>query len=385
MTIALFTDTFCDANGVSRFLQDICAQSKKEEKTNGLYILTSTNKTRCDIGENIFNFKPVFSFKMPFYPELSLAIPPVFAIYKKFKELNPDIVHISTPGFIGLFGLLFAKLKRKKIVGTYHTDFPEYIFKNTKNIYAKNISIWLIRQFYKSFSIIFLRSYEYKYKLTNEIKIEQNKLKILSAGIDLNKFNPKYHDRNIWENYNLDKDSLKVLYVGRLTKEKNFLFLIAAWGEFYKKYIQTLEINAQLIVVGEGLYSKDKDKLKNQNIYFLGHKDKEELSKIYASSDLFIFPSITETLGQVVMEAQASGLMVFVANKGGQIHIANPDGSQILGVEEEDLSLWCQKMALALKNQNLLNEIRVKNPIFMEQFAIKNSFEDFWETHFTSL
>ncbi len=154
--ICLFTDTICDANGVSRFLQDMAKESVKNDVT--LNILSSTSKSYCEKFENVFIFKPLLKMKMPFYKELDLVFPPFLQMSQKVKELQPDVIHISTPGFVGFIGLLIALKNKIPIVGTYHTDFPMYIYSNTKSKLAKNITKFYMKLFYKKFHYLITRS-----------------------------------------------------------------------------------------------------------------------------------------------------------------------------------------------------------------------------------
>ena len=172
----------------------------------------------------------------------------------------------------------------------------------------------LFRSFYKQFEKVYSRSAEYFDILKDDIKLPQNKLHILKAGTDIGSFHIKYKEEGFWRAYEgIDNDSIKLLYVGRLTKEKNFPFLLDMWDTLLGK----TDKNIELICCGEGKILDEKAALKNKKVHLLGYKGGEELSKIYANSDIFLFPSTTDTLGQVVMEAQSSALPALVSNIGG--------------------------------------------------------------------
>lgn len=372
MGILVFTDTFCDANGVSRFLQDICSEAICANRQ--LIIFTSTSKTRCKSFSNLNNFKPLFGFKIPFYKELDIVVPPFLQMLKSAKNLDIQTVHISTPGPVGILGIYFAKKYNLKLTGTYHTNFPAYIFDNTKSKTCQKIAVWFMRWVYSKFDKILTRSSSYKEILENDLKINGTKIKTLKPGIKIENYSPQLRNVEIWEKYQISKTSQKVLYVGRLSKEKNFDFLLNVWDKFYQKYLSTNLIDAELIVVGEGSLDKKAKKLNDKNVHLFGFKGGFELAQIFASSDLFLFASVTETLGQVIMEAQASGLPAIVANVGGHLQIVG-GGTKVLPI---DVPVWSESIfeSLAKKDQKVQNGL--KNFDFMQSFSIKNSFDDFW-------
>ena len=377
ISIALFTDTICDANGVSRFLQDMAKEAnKKDIKLN---ILSSTVKNYCDSLPNVHIFKPAIKIKMPFYKELDLVFPPIFKMAKKLKELDPDIVHISTPGFVGLIGLFIAMRYSKPVIGTYHTDFPMYLYKNTKSKFLKAIVSFYMRIFYIKFKALATRSKEYIENIHNGIKFKKENIYFLQPGTNIESFDPKYRDLDIWEDYGLDKDFKKFLYVGRATKEKNLDVLFQKWKEFYT---QSELKSSYLIVVGNGELEKHKDELKEYNVVFLGHKQKEELSRIYASSDIFVFPSTTDTLGQVVLEAMASATPVIVTDKGGPCEIVARGENEVGFIKSiNDQKKWIDRF-LQIEKGETDTKLMGKNAYkYAQNFSITNSFESFYAMH----
>jgi len=375
--ICLFTDTFCDANGVSRFLQDMARESLSSKVE--LNIITSTVKNYCQKLDNVFILKPFFRIKMPFYNELDLVFPPIIQMGKKVKELQPDVIHISTPGFIGIVGTLIALKYKIPVIGTYHTDFPMYIYSNTRLKLAKNITTLFMKIFYKKFTALLTRSQEYIEVINQDICIKKEKIFFLQPGTNIKTFSPKYYNSNIWESYNIPRNSTKFLYVGRLTKEKNLDFLFETWKLFYN---QSKKKDSYLCVVGSGELESYKDSLRKYNIVFLGHKEKEELSSLYASSTVFVFPSTTDTLGQVVLESLASATPVIVTNKGGPCGIVNNSKEQVgfvLDIEKKES--W-MKLFKKFENGKLNQELLRKNSyIYSKNFSITKTFESFMDIH----
>jgi len=138
--------------------------------------------------------------------------------------------------------------------------------------------------------------------------------------------------------------------------------------------------NCELILVGDiEINNLDDEKLKKSNITFVGRKQELDLSKLYASSDCFIFPSTTDTLGQVVMEAMSSGLPVIITNKGGPKTFVNEEFGYILDVNSiEDISNAIRELSLKDKNYKQKKE---KVYTYMRDKSISHSFLDFWENN----
>lgn len=373
-TICLFSDTVCDANGVSRFIQDL-AQAAKNRGAE-LYVITSTTKNYCKKLDNIINIKPMVRAKMPFYPELDVALPNYFDLKRRAEFIKPDVIVISTPGPVGLMGLRIANRLGVKKSAIYHTDFPSYIYDNTKSRFFKEGTNKFMRYFYKQFEKVYSRSAEYFDILKDDIKLPQNKLHILKAGTDIGSFHIKYKEEGFWRAYEgIDNDSIKLLYVGRLTKEKNFPFLLDMWDTLLGK----TDKNIELICCGEGKILDEKAALKNKKVHLLGYKGGEELSKIYANSDIFLFPSTTDTLGQVVMEAQSSALPALVSNIGGpKTIVKDRESGFVLEVNKE---IWCEHIIKLLEDEDLRIKMGKNGFNAMQENSFEITFDDFLKSN----
>lgn len=368
--ICLVSDTIYDVNGVSRFIQDIAKEAIKYDKK--FYVISSTQKNHYENIPNILNIKPLFIMKMPFYKSLDLVFPNFFRIKSKIKKLNPDLLHISTPGTVGFCALISAKLLNIPVVGIYHTDFPSYLYKNTKSKIVRYLTMKFLKFFYSGYKAIFSRSEEYLKIIEKELRFSEKNIHLLKAGINTKSFNKSFKDNTIWSNYDIDKNSFKVLYVGRISVEKNVDKLIKYWQESNFR-------NCELILVGDVEFCINLKYKKNSSINFLGRKQKDELSKIYASSDCFIFPSTTDTLGQVVMEAMASGLPVIVTNKGGPKSFVNKEFGYVIDMNySKEMKDIIEK--LSFKDDDYY-EKKDNAYLYMRDKSISHSFLDFWENN----
>jgi glycosyltransferase involved in cell wall biosynthesis len=382
MRVSLFTDTLGDINGVSRFIQNVAAQATRTGRD--LRVVTSTS-FECPDRPNVYNFEPVFATRMPKYEQLELVLPPLLKILRHVDEHQPDVIHISTPGPVGLIGFIAAKMLRIPVLGVYHTDFPAYIdhifddhaFTATTRAY--------MRFFYEPFTAIFTRSEQYVDALDN-LGMRRERILPLMPGLETEQFNPSFQDLSIWDDLEaegltaISRPSVKVLYVGRVSVEKNMPFLTAVWKRVAKKCAHH-NIPADLIVVGDGPYRSEMQRLLDgHNAHFLGFRHDHELSTIYASADCFAFPSTTDTLGQVVMESQASGLPVIVTDLGGPKEVVT-DGDTGFVLPAENLDAWVDHLFLLISDDDRRRKMSDMAIDAMQGFDISHSFEDFWMVH----
>ena len=366
--VCLVSDTVFDLNGVSRFIQDFAKESKVQKKE--FYVLTSTTKIGLGKFPNIKSTLPVLSMKMPFYNSLDLVLPSYFKIKKMLELLNPDLLHISTPGPVGLCALIIAKRRNIPVVGVYHTDFPAYLYKNTHLKIVEYLSKQYLKYFYKSFQALFCRSSAYEAVLQKELNFKEDKLFALKAGINIKRFHPMFEDQTIWKALKIEQNSFKVLYVGRISVEKNIAKLLKIWEQVRVQ-------NKVLVLVGDDYMKLDKTFCKNNSVVAVGRKQGMQLSQIYASSDCFVFPSTTDTLGQVVMEAMASALPVIVTNQGGPKTFVKPNSGYVLDINNQ--SAWVKAIE-ELSYKNRAYEALSQNAYeSMQEYTIAQSFQHFWK------
>jgi glycosyltransferase involved in cell wall biosynthesis len=373
--IILISDTVFDSNGVSRFIHDMVKFAPAFGSR--FTVITSSPLEAYGCSENILNLKSLMSVRMPFYKEQSISvIPPFWTLLKKVRAFNPDVIHISTPGSMGFCALLIAKMLHIKVVGTYHTDFPGYMYQNTKKEFVLAATRAYMRFFYQKLDKVFARSQQNMKILETEIHVNSEKLVEIRAGTDIDAFSPRFASETIWDTYGIDRGAVKLLYVGRLSVEKNFDLLL----ELFQRCRANCDREVILVAVGEGDRLKEKELLKESGVYLLGRKRGEELSRIYASSDLFVFPSVTETLGQAVMEAAASGLSAVVSNQGGVIQNVE-HGVNGYCIDVNDEMQWLEKMDELICNETLRREMGKSARLLMQERSIEASCEQFLEEH----
>lgn len=376
MRVSLFTDTFSDVNGVCRFIQNVA--DRAHESGRDLEVITSTSKPASGY-PNVYNFDPVFAMKLPKYDNLDLCLPPVMKILRHLDQHQPDVIHISTPGPVGCVGFLAAKMLRIPVLGVYHTDFPAYIDRLFDDYGMTRMCEKFMRFFYKPFSAIFTRSDDYIESLA-ALGMPRDRIVSLMPGFEADIFHPSHRDDAVWDTLGVGKNSVKVLYVGRVSVEKNIPFLVGVW-KAVRKRLKDSGVRAELVIVGDGPYrEKMEAQLGSKDTVFLGFRHGEQLSAIYASSHMFVFPSTTDTLGQVVMESQGSGLPVIVTDKGGPKEVVE-HGRTGFVLDADDADAWVEHIVTLITDHARRADMGAAAHESMQRYSLAHSFEHFWDVH----
>jgi glycosyltransferase involved in cell wall biosynthesis len=197
------------------------------------------------------------------------------------------------------------------IAGTYHTDIPHYVRSLTSDEMLERAAWQFMIWFYGRMDEVIVPSASTRRQLI-ERGLPEEKARPLPRWVDVRHFSPARRNPGFWERY-AAIEAMKFLYVGRVSREKNLELLAEAFME-----IAVDSTPVQLVIVGDGPYNGElREKLVGYPVIFAGFLEGEELATAYASSDVFVFPSTTDTFGNVVLEAHASGLPVIVSDGGG--------------------------------------------------------------------
>lgn len=376
MRVLLFTDTLADVNGVSRFLRDAAKHTRSAGRD--LTLVTST-RLPCPEGPNIINLRPRAARPMPGYPHLEVVTPPLRRALALVDRLRPDVVHVSTPGPVGVAGRRAALLRGIPLAGVYHTDFPAYI----RLLFDDDAMCWatqrVMRWFYGPFRTILTRSAAYARPLL-DMGFSCRRIVKLRPGTDVETFHPRHRDEGVWDRLGIPRKSIKVLSATRVSVEKNLPMLARVWRRL-SPVLVSRGIEADLVVLGDGPYHAEMVRaLAGTRAHFLGFRSGAELSTLYASADLFVFPSRTDTLGQVVMEAQASALPVLVSDEGGPREVVLP-GRTGLVLPGTDEAAWERAIASLAADRGRLREMAAAARAHMAPQTIAASIDHFWSLH----
>ena len=304
---AWFTDTLEDVNGVATTIRKMTAAGAAAGKEL-VVVASRSNLQLSDIP--IKNFPPIGEFELPEYELQKLSFPPILQMLDYVQRERFTEIIISTPGPVGLTALLAAKMLNLQTSGIYHTDFPQYIRILTEDGFLESVAWGYMHWFYGQVDTVFVNSEEYKQSWIKR-GFDPSKLKILPRGLDAELFHPSRRDSAFFEKFGASNGELRLLYVGRISREKDLDLLADAYRRLRKEGLPV-----RLFVVGHGPYSEALAK-SLPDAFFTGYLRGTELATAYASADIFVFPSTTDTFGNVILEAQASGLPVVVSDSGG--------------------------------------------------------------------
>jgi glycosyltransferase involved in cell wall biosynthesis len=341
MKIAYFTDAYLpNINGVS-FSVDVFSRILSAENEIEIYAPAYKDAGKTEQKGKV-TVRRYYSVPIPTYKDTHLTLPDVVKIYNQIEEFNPDVVHIQTPGTLGLIGILVAKALRKPVVGTYHTLISEVLVyasirrsldkylqaidkvalgvgtdlafllkqknegaadEKKKESIPQRITWSLVNRVYGYCDIVICPSEAIKRELTK--RGVKRRIEVVSNGVDLKLF-PMRKDY---------RSTGKIIHVGRLGFEKNIDVVIKAVAKVMKFYPKT-----KLVIAGDGPARKDLEKLAvslgiAKNVNFLGMVKRDRLSKVYLDGDVFVTASTMETQGMVVLEAMSSGMPVVGVKK----------------------------------------------------------------------
>lgn len=304
MRLAIFTDTYLpQVNGVAKTLGRLSAFLV--EKKIPHVIFAPATKGGDNQENNVYTFA---SHDFFLYPECKISMPNYNKISDILEKFQPTLIHVTTPFPIGLLGLKYAGEHNIPAVASYHTNFVQYLEYYGLN-FLKPISWNIFRWFHNKFQRNFCPSQE-TLRLLKRRGI--NNLEVWSRGVSLEAFHPSKQSEELRRKMGGDGKIL-LLYVGRLAPEKNIDVLLAALHSVNYQ----VKDKIHLALVGDGPAKEQLQAKAPENVTFFGYLQGDELAQAYASADIFVFPSVTETLGNVVLEAMASGLPVIAAKAGG--------------------------------------------------------------------
>lgn len=371
LRVGLFTDTLDEVNGVARFIRNMANQADRQNMH--LVVHTCSGNQGVEVPGRR-NFQPLIALRLPFYEELPLNIPPLLEIMHHADQQQFDAIHISTPGPMGLVGLLVSRMLRVPMLATYHTDFPAYANDLTRDHRIVRGTTAYMRMFYQQAVRVFARSREYRASLAG-FGIASSRIGLIHPSVDTDRFSPRHTDPSVFQQLGILQPR-RLLYVGRISREKNLPLLIDVF-----KALCALRKDVALVLAGDGPFREQMQReLRGLPAFFLGAQSDEQLARLYASSDLFVFPSRTDTLGQVVMEAQASGLPAIVSNEGGPQEIVRHEQTGLIlrGTSDRE---WVMEIDRLLDAPARLSEMKLHARESSLQCSLQRTFDAFWNEH----
>lgn len=301
MRIALFTETFLPK--VDGIVTRLCHTVEHLQRSGDQVLVISPDGGLTEYkGAKIYG---VSGFPLPLYPELKLALPrpSIGVALEKFK---PDLIHVVNPAVLGLGGLYYAKTLQIPLVASYHTHLPQYL--QHYGLGMLEPVMWeLIKASHNQAQLNLCTSTAMIEELRAHGVLN---LDLWQRGVDTETFHPSLASQEMRSHLSQGHpESPLLLYVGRLSAEKEI--------ERIKPVLEAIP-NSRLALVGDGPHRSALEKhFAGTSTHFVGYLTGKQLGSAFASSDAFVFPSRTETLGLVLLEAMAAGCPVVAARSGG--------------------------------------------------------------------
>ncbi|MGA2928045.1 MAG: glycosyltransferase [Solirubrobacteraceae bacterium] len=298
--VALVADGLGAMHGVTHTIRQI-----RERGVPGFEVEVSG--TDADVDRPL---SAVAEIEIPFYPGLKVGVPSLPAIVDALAEGRYDLVHLCSPGPSGLAAWLVARVLELPVLGSYHTELAAYAGLRTGDAQLEALAAIGLGAFYGACDHVLSPSPASDERLAR-LGIATERIGRWDRGVDLGRFDPGLRTPGI-----LPAGVINVLYAGRLTSEKGIelladAFLAARWRD----------PRLHLALAGGGPEQEQLRERLGDHVTFLGWLEGEALARAYASADVFLFASRTDTFGQVILEAQASGLPVVAVAEGGPLSL----------------------------------------------------------------
>lgn len=368
MIIGVFTDCYYpQVNGVVTSIINL--ESKLKQFGHDVYIIAPAVPDFID--EDASHIIRLFSIPFLKGTEFRLALFFKYTkAYNKVKNINFDIIHTQTEFTMGLFGKHIAKKLGIPIVHTYHTIHEEYTHYISKigQKQLKRLVKFLSKKYTASFSGIIVPSEKTK-KLLESYNIK-NKIFIIPNGINIDQFTEKIAVEKILALKNklcLSENSFKIIFVGRISKEKNIDMLVRSIYPLFKIY------NIELIIVGDGPHKIELEDIVEElgvckNVFFTDQIPNHDIPIYYKLADLFVSPSKTETQGLTIIEAMASNIPVLVYNDSNIAGIVIEQQTGLLFSDDKELT---EKIEFAIKNKAEIKKYAEKGNTMVKEFSSK--------------
>jgi glycosyltransferase involved in cell wall biosynthesis len=348
LRITLITETYApEINGVANTLSRLCDGLRtRGHRVEVIRPRQSDDELRT-AGEDLMLCR---GWPIPGYPGLQWGQSSMHKLLRRWQRNRPDVLYIATEGPLGLSALRAARRLRIAIVSGFHTNFQQYTRTYGLGFITRILTSYL-RWFHNRSNATLVPSVSQKTELERR---GFERLELLSRGVDCQLFHPSKRSNFLREGWGLEPGDTAVVHVGRLAQEKNLGLLKNSFEKLVDAYPDK---KLKLVIVGDGPMRAPLEQQLPDAI-FCGTQRGEALAAHYASGDLFLFPSLTETFGNVVLEALASGLGVVAYDQAAAAqHIRHGhNGALAMPGDEEgfiDAACWM------LEDEETLRRVRL--------------------------
>lgn len=288
---------------------------------------------------------------IPRYPHLKMGLPATRALLRLWTLQRPDVVHIVTEGPLGWSALQAARKLRLPVSSDFRTNFHAYGQHYGLGWLHKPLMAYL-RKFHNRCDLTMVPTESLRQQLAGQ---GLERLRVVARGVDAQRFDPARRSAALRAQWGADTDTPVVLHVGRLAPEKNLGLLLQA-----VQAMRRIDPRVRLVMVGDGPQRAELERAcAGQGVVFAGARRDEDLATHYASGDIFLFPSVTETFGNVTPEAMASGLAVLAYGYAAAAQLITEGESGLLAPLEQPAQFIAQAERLA-RDRALVQELRLQ-------------------------
>ncbi len=310
--VAILADGIGSTHGVTRTIEEI-----RQRGVPGFEIEVVGTDPEVDR-----RLSAVAEIDVPFYAGLRIGVPSLPAAVQTLAGLDGgggyDAIHVCSPGPAGIAGALVARALGLPLLGSYHTELTAYAGLRSGERRVADAMALAVSAFYGACDVVLSPSPASDAALA-AIGMPSERVLRWDRGVDTSRFDPALRDRSLLPG------AVNIMYSGRITREKGVELLADAF-----LLARASEPRLHLVLAGGGPEQERLRERLGADATFLGWLEGEELARAYASADVFLFPSATDTFGQVILEAQASGLPVIALAKGGPLSLIEDRVSGLL-------------------------------------------------------
>jgi len=290
---------------------------------------------------------------IPSYPDLKVGLPAKRRLVAQWSRCRPDLVHIVTEGPLGWSALEAARKLRIPVSSDFRTNFHSYS-QHYGIGWLKRPIVGYLRKFHNKTSLTTVPTERMCSELT---AIGFKNVRVLSRGVNATLYNPVQRSEDLRAGWGVNVDNLVLIHVGRLAAEKNLGLLIKTYER-----LKAQDSKVRLLLVGDGP-EKAAMQARVPDAIFAGMQTGEDLARHYASADLFVFPSKTETFGNVTLEAMASGLPVIAFDYAAAAQYVTPQTGCLVDLDrDEDFVHECLRMhRLFMQNPSVFTAMGSKS------------------------
>lgn len=369
--VAIFCDTLDNVDGVSIGLRRLARELRDDGKNVYLCGVDLNNAVQAEDGPEVVRFPSIGTIPLMGYESYTLGWPSLLDMLRWLDEKEIDLMVVTTPGPVGLVAMLAARMLGIPIVGQYHTNVPEYAFRIIGDRTIGRIVKGYVSWFYNQMNEVVVPTYATR-EIVAETGVPSHRIQVIGRGVDAEKFHPRHRDPSFWPARGLQGRNT-LLYVGRVSVEKNLPFLCDVFRTLVDQ-----NAPVELAVVGDGPWLEEmKQKLEGYPVVFTGYLEGTELAAAFASADLFVFPSTTDTFGNVVLESLASGLPALVSDLGGPSEIVHHNETGLV-LPSSDMGRWCEAIRTSIGDPERRARMRKLAREYAEECTFERARTDTW-------